>query len=211
MTNILVFGASITWGAWDREGGWVQRLRNFVDEKNISNPDYDRMIYNLGISGDTTENLLSRLENEVKTRLSEEETIIIFSIGTNDSQFVHDKNDLNIPIEKFEDNLKELIKQARKYSNKIIFIGLCPIDQSKVDPIPWAKDRAYRKELVEKFDKKIKQICKKEKIYFIGVYEKLIKEDYKKLLEDGVHPNSEGHKKIFQIVKDFLIEKEVIE
>ena len=84
MTNILVFGASITWGAWDREGGWVQRLRNFVDEKNISNPDYDRMIYNLGISGDTTENLLSRLENEVKTRLSEEETIIIFSIGTND-------------------------------------------------------------------------------------------------------------------------------
>jgi len=27
MVNILVFGDSITYGAWDEEGGWVQRLR----------------------------------------------------------------------------------------------------------------------------------------------------------------------------------------
>lgn len=29
-------------------------------------------------------------------------------------------------------------------------------------------------------------------------------------LEDGLHPNSEGHKKMFIRVKDFLIENKII-
>lgn len=56
MNNIIcVFGDSITWGAWDIEkGGWVQRLRNFVES---SSEEYIE-IYNLGVSGDNTEDLL---------------------------------------------------------------------------------------------------------------------------------------------------------
>ncbi len=212
MTNILIFGASITWGAWDKEGGWVQRLRKFIDKKNISDPNYDCMVYNLGISGDTTEDVLRRFENETKDRAGEKETIIMFSVGVNDSQFDHDKKDLRIQIEKFEENLKKLISLSKKYAPKIIFIGFNPIDQSKVDPIPWTDKikKSYRKELVEKFDNKVKQVCKEERVYFIEVYDKLIKEDYKALLEDGVHPNSKGHEKIFQIVKDFLIKNRII-
>jgi len=30
------------------------------------------------------------------------------------------------------------------------------------------------------------------------------------LLEDGLHPNSEGHKKIFESVKEFLIKNKII-
>ena len=210
MTHILIFGASITWGAWDKEGGWVGRLRKFIDEKNISDPDYNLMVYNLGISGDTTEDVLRRFENEVKERISEEETIIMFSVGVNDSQFVHDKKDLRVQIEKFEDNLKKLIKLSKKHASKIIFVGFSPIDQQKVDPLPWAESKSYRKDLIEKFDNKVKEVCKEKKIYFIEVYDKLIKGNYKKLLEDGVHPNSEGHEQIFQIVKDFLVKEGII-
>jgi len=35
--------------------------------------------------------------------------------------------------------------------------------------------------------------------------------DYKGLLEDGLHPNSTGHKKIYEIVKGFLVENRIIE
>ncbi len=210
MTNVLIFGASITWGAWDREGGWVQRLRKFVDEKNISDPNYDYKVYNLGISGDTTEDVLRRFENEAKERESAEETIIMFSIGVNDSQFVHDKKDMRVRLEKFEENIKKLIKLSKKYSSKIIFVGFSPIDQSKVDPIPWAKEKkSYRKNLVEMFDNKVKEICKEKNIYFIEVYDK-VKKGYERLLIDGVHPNSGGHEKIFQIVKEFLVKNKII-
>ena len=40
MTCLLVFGDSITYGAWDLEGGWVQRLRSFIDKKNLTDPNF---------------------------------------------------------------------------------------------------------------------------------------------------------------------------
>jgi acyl-CoA thioesterase I len=210
MTNILIFGDSIVWGAWDKEGGWAQRLRKFIDQKNISEPNYDCTLYNLGVCGDTTEDLLERFENETKARISEEERIIIFGVGTNDSQFVYSNEDLKIPIDKFGDNVKKLVDLSKKFSSKIVFLGLCPIEQSKVDPIPWAEEKkGYRKELVEQFNNKIKHVCNEKGVYFIELYEKLIKES--KILEDGVHPDSLGHKKIFLIVKNFLIKNKIIE
>ena len=63
--NVLIFGDSITWGAYDPEqGGWATRLRNYFEEK-----DNDIDVYNLGISGDTTADLLERIEIEAKSRV----------------------------------------------------------------------------------------------------------------------------------------------
>jgi len=62
--NILIFGDSITWGAYDPEqGGWATRLRNYFEAKN-----HDVDVYNLGISDDITSGLLNRVEAEVKSR-----------------------------------------------------------------------------------------------------------------------------------------------
>jgi len=205
MTNILVFGASITWGAWDKEGGWVSRLRKFIDEKNISDSDYNCMIYNLGISGDNTNYLLERLKNEVKARLSEEETIIIFSIGTNDS--AASKSEVSVSIDKFKENLKKIINIAKKHTDKIIILGLTKVDESKTNPIPWNPSVRYINENIKRYNLELKRLAEKENLNYINLFDLLGKED----LEDGVHPNSEGHEKIFQIIKDFLIGKEIIE
>ena len=53
MTLILVFGTSSTYGCWDEEGGWVQRLRKHLDKKQLTDKDSDLyyLVYNLGISG----------------------------------------------------------------------------------------------------------------------------------------------------------------
>jgi lysophospholipase L1-like esterase len=211
MVRILVFGASITYGAWDKEGGWVQRLRKFLDEKTLTDPNFYCIIYNLGISGDTTEDLLERFEFETKQRLKEEEkTIIIFAIGTNDSQFIHSQNSLRHSPQKFQNNLQKLVNLARKFSSKIIFVGLTPVDELKVDPIPWDTDKSYKNEYIQKYNEIIKSVCKKNKIYFIEILEKFVKLDYKDLLEDGLHPNSKGHQEIFEIVKDYLIQNKII-
>jgi len=61
--SILVFGDSITWGTADFEhGGWVTRL--FIELGR----DFEIDVYNLGVSGDKTPDLLERFESESKSR-----------------------------------------------------------------------------------------------------------------------------------------------
>jgi lysophospholipase L1-like esterase len=69
---------------------------------------------------------------------------------------------------------------------------------------------SYKNEYIEKFNEIIIDECSKNKVDFIEFFEKFSKLDYKKLLVDGVHPNTKGHKLIFGIVKNFLVEGKVI-
>lgn len=208
MATILVFGSSIVWGAADSEkGGWAERLKVFMGE------NYDDIdVYNLGISGNTSSDVLERCEFETKQRIKEDEgeTIMIFAIGINDSQFNHSEKNLRTSPEKFKENIHKMIEIAKNLSKKIVFVGLTPVDESKVDPIPWRSDSSYKNEYVQKFNDIVKTTCDEERIYFIEVYKILAEKGYKKLLEDGVHPNSEGHKEIFEIVNNYLRQNKIV-
>jgi len=211
MPQILVFGDSIAYGAWDKEGGWAERLKIFSNKKSIeSNLEFYCAVYNLALDGDTTENLLNRVDFEIKQRERGEEIIIIFAIGSNDSEIINSNDTFKVFPEKFSQNIKDLISVSKKYSAKIIFSGLLPVDETKVDPIPWAADRSYKNKSVKKYNDIIKSICGESKIGFIELFEEFKKMDYKNLLEDGVHPNTKGHEKIFKIVKDYLIKNKII-
>ncbi len=141
MKGFLVFGDSIVYGAWDKEGGWVQRLRKFLEEKQE-----DVLVYNLGVSGDTTDSLLERFQAEAKARLKDSEGVIIISIGVNDSHLFKNKN--CVPLEKFQQNIKRLVSLSKEISSKVIFVGLTPVDETKTTPIPWDKDRFYKNEYI---------------------------------------------------------------
>lgn len=203
MAKLLIFGDSIVYGAWDTDkGGWVQRIKSFLDEETLSESEDEYIVYNLGVSGNTTEDLLERFEFETKQRLKDdgEELIFIFAIGVNDSQFIHSKNNLRFSPEEYKDNLYKLLNLAQKFSSKIIFIGLTPVDETKT--IHWDIDKSYKNEYIQEFNEILKSFCKENNIYFVEIFEKLIKENYQDLLEDGLHPNSEGHKKIFEAIKE---------
>ena len=180
-------------------------------EGELENPELNYSVYNLGISGDSTDDLLKRFEFETKQRLhKEDEIIFIFAIGINDSQFICSKNDFSVPANKFQKNIEQLVRLSKKVSLKTVFIGLTPVDERKTMPIPWSTDKSYENEYIKKYDDIIKSICQENNIYFIDIFSEFNKLNYEKLLEDGLHPNSEGHKKIFEIIKDFLVEYKVI-
>jgi len=41
MPQLFIFGDSITWGAWDPDGGgWAQRLRKDIDNYQVANRDF---------------------------------------------------------------------------------------------------------------------------------------------------------------------------
>ena len=64
--RIAVFGASTTFGFVDTsgKGGWAGRLKRWFEAKEPG----DNALFNLGISGATTEHLLDRIKMEAKLR-----------------------------------------------------------------------------------------------------------------------------------------------
>ena len=214
--RILVFGDSVAHGFWDEQGGWVQRLKSLTDKKavkrEILSDDYVTF-YDLNISGDTTEEVLRRFEHETMARIpriGNKGLVIIFAIGFNDSYEIVDKKE-NIVLEnKFRDNLLVLISLAKKYTSKIFFVGLTPVDEPKVTRMPWTPEFSYHNEQIELYDSVIKEVCEQNNIYFIDILKEFKKQDYLELLEDGAHPNTQGHETIYEKVKSFLENKGVI-
>ncbi|MCK4745124.1 hypothetical protein KAS41_03605 [Candidatus Parcubacteria bacterium] len=197
--RICVFGDSISQGYNDyRGGGWINRLKKYFDLSN-----YDISVFNLGVSGDNTFDLLKRFNIEAKARNPE---LIIFAIGINDSQYINSKNNPSVLLSDFNKNLLKLKNLSKKFTNKIIFIGLTKVDELKVMPIPWSITKYYDNKNIKKYDLIIKNFCEKNNLPFIEMFDLLKNED----LEDGLHPNSEGHKKMFIRVRDFLIKNKII-
>jgi len=194
MSRICIFGDSIAWGSYESEGGgWADRLKNYYVAS-----DKDVQVYNLGISGDHTGRLLKRLEVEIKARVPD---IIIFAIGIRDSQFVHSESNNRIPVDKFRSNLIKLLQIAQKQTDKIIFVGLTDIDETKTDPIPWNLDESFRTKYICQYEKIIESFCNKKDVPIIKLTGLIKKED---LYDDGLHPNTSGHIKIFEKVRDYL-------
>ncbi|MCC7570397.1 hypothetical protein KO465_03565 [Candidatus Micrarchaeota archaeon] len=196
--NILVFGDSISYGAWDEKGGWVSRLKQFLHSQKIENCP---LIYNLSFSGDTSENISNRFQKEIKDRIEEdEEMVIIFAIGINDCQIINSTKKTKVSEQNFKQNIQNFISKSKEYSKKIIFVGLTPVDEAKANPVSWNEDHSYKNSYVKKYDAILKQICFENEVLFIFVYDKLTNRD----LEDGLHPNSQGHEKLFKIIKNTM-------
>lgn len=199
MNSICIFGDSTAWGAWDMEkGGWANRLWLYTGEKT----DGECEIYNLSISGGTTKTILERFQSEAKIR---EADALIFQSGGNDS-YLKGKNSSNqIPIDQFRKNLQEIIRKAKNITPNIIFIGFKNVDETKTMPVSW-KDIYYVNAEIKKYDEVMRDVCKEDSIPYLDIFGLLENEDF----EDGLHPNTAGHKKIFEKVKSFLEENKWI-
>jgi len=198
MATICVFGDSTAWGAWDLErGGWVNRLWLFLADK-----DQDINLYNLSISGGTTETILARFEAEAKIR---EADMFIFQTGGNDAAYEYREGNYLVLSDKFKANIEEIIKKAKQITDKIIFVGFNNVNEIKTKPVLW-RDIYYTNDNIKKYNEIIKEVCVEQKVLFLDVFGLLSNDD----LDDGVHPNSDGHNKIFKKVKNFLTENNFI-
>lgn len=209
--DIFIFGDSIAFGKYDFKGGWACRLNDFFETNYLAGRGGDVYVYNLSISGNQTQDILDRFESEIKPRFSDKkDTVVIFAIGLNDAAYVHSKKDNWTKFDDFKNNLECLISKARNFSDKIIFLGLTAADQGIVDPMPWDLDKSYYDDDAKKYDAALCDICQKNGVGCIPLYEKFAAGDLKKLLHDGAHPNSAGHQLIFETVRDYLLSKKII-
>lgn len=178
MAYYIIFGDSIGCGEGDPHGGWTKLLGKKYSIKNLS------------IDGATTADYLKNFP----AGLDKNSTLII-ALGVNDAAM--------ISLENYRENLIQLIKLAKKYTQDIIFIGPATVDQVKVDPVPWAPEISYKANIVQQYSKTMSQVARKEKINFIDLFNQLPPE-YIKTLDDGLHPNHTGHQMIFEIINQYI-------
>lgn len=194
MDKILcIFGDSIVWGAGDAEGGgWADRLKIY-----FQNIDAEIEVYNLGIPGNTTEDVLERFQTEAQTRGG---TIALFAIGINDSQFIQGDSEVRMTEAEFRSNILSLISEAQTLDMSIGFIGLTRVDESKTQPISWRPDIRLTNERIDLFDGIIKDVCEDKELPYLDVSEALEPID----IPDGIHPNAVGYGKLVSAVLPFL-------
>lgn len=205
--SITIFGDSITMGAGNgANGGWAGRLKRYFESKGGNH-----RLYNLGVSGDSSREILKRFDNETKARVKFKREIdrhiIVFATGLNDS-FVYLKDgNPNVTVDDFKSNIETLIEQAKSHTKEIVFINSIPVDDKL--SLDW-ENLEFTNKRVEQYNNIIKEICDKNHILFFDIYSEFSKLDYKALLIDGLHPNSKGHEKMYELIKDFLIENKII-
>lgn len=177
--KIGIWGDSIVHGVGDSEMfGWGNRVRATLFEKVE--------IYVRAIRGDTSQDLLERFEVECQSIRPE---IIIVAIGINDSSYLlKDQENTLVSLSDFESNLKKIIKIAA--SNKIIFVGLTHVDEQLVCPLVGSTTgKCYSNRIIGRFDQKIKEITASTGSEYVS----LLPHVQLHHLDDGLHPNANGH------------------
>ena len=206
MAVIYAFGDSITYGAWDISGsGWVNRLRQFLDELQEKNPKYYGLFYNLGIPGETTAGLVNRFEHEVDARERQgEEGVFIFAYGANDAAFLPAQESFRVSKEEFQANFSAVLEKAIEITKKIIVVNILPVIES-INSVPRNGKIRLNKYMAE-YNQVLTTLADKYKLQIIDVHALFLKEKYEDLFvpDDGLHPNDRGHELIFEAVKPVL-------
>ncbi|HZM64343.1 MAG TPA: GDSL-type esterase/lipase family protein [Candidatus Saccharimonadales bacterium] len=213
MKTLLVFGASITHGIGGEQGGWVDKLKNWLHQEmaDVHGAGLQCAVYELGVIGNTTRDIVGRFEVETLARIEQKDpknTYILFSAGTNDSKASSKPDNYLYTPDEFATNAQAFIRLAKEYANHVWCVGLVPVDQAKVHPKrnPLTGGTSYfENQRIHRFEEALALACKTEKIPCITLFDTAPTDWTKQYLTaDGMHPNDAGHQWIFEQVRPKL-------
>lgn len=181
MSKIIFFGDSIT----DCHRSFIRPLGNgYV--KMLDDMLEDTLI-NKGVSGDTTRDLIKRLDKDV---LKEEADTVYMMIGINDVwQRFKDayKNQWIYPKE-YKENLETIINAIQKSGKDIVLVSPFYLDLNLDDKM---------RNLTNTYQEILKGVSQEYGLQYIDVQaafdDTLEKEDVKTLSDDKVHVNKKGN------------------
>lgn len=191
--TFCVFGDSVTQASYVKSG-WADLLRQYLENKY---PNDSITFFNLGINGNTSTDIVNRFKAESEAR---NPTDIIFAYGVNDSGYFRTLDRLIVEESLFISNTKKLINQAKIITKNITFIGLTLGDDSLLKPSPGSsRGKSYDTDRVKQYNNKLKEIAENESCRFVSLIDTLQFDDFM----DGLHPNDNGHLKMFTEIKKF--------
>jgi lysophospholipase L1-like esterase len=204
--RVLVFGDSVTYGAWDPQGGWADRLKRHLhvtsatsDPKTSGGQKFQ--LLNLGIGSDTSTKVLARVEPEITARYSASwPFVFVLAVGINDSRTTNGAAETEEP--EFRHNIESVIKTFRQHGDKILIVGLTPVAQAD---LPF-KDAVFHQAAIRQYNTALKDIARAERLPFIDLFETALQDPtYMQSLDDGLHPSESGHTFLSDAIKPALM------
>jgi len=204
MKNVLVFGASIVHGVGGARGGWVDKLKTSLHRDMYGEDAAGEIceVYELGIPGATSTDVLRHIDSEAASRLERpgctpEETYIVILCGHNDSKAVDGPDNYVTAADVFEQNTNALLDIAQKHAKHVLVAGLSPVDERKVNPKvnPFNGRKSYfTNERIALFESIWEKTCKARGVAFVPIHS-LAPEDWaaRYMFTDGIHPDDKGH------------------
>lgn len=195
--NITFIGDSFVEGFGDPTNkGWVKRVCEYSCNNN---PNLALNIFNLGIRGETSGDILNRYKAVIKeNQLNEKTNILVMSFGTNDCiQYYYGSN---LDVTRSTNNLKELILKAKKQFDSILFVLPPAIAEEEIN------ERI--KSLIEMYI----PILETHKIPYINLYDALLQNEiwqYETATFDGAHPKEKGYTEFAKLIynhKNWIIQ-----
>lgn len=199
--KIIALGDSLVYGYGDPEGGgWVERLRRHWMRESDAGP----VLYNLGIRGDRTHQVLQRLEQEFRLRGELRNRLpdrLILSVGINDSARLGRPNGrLYTDLEIFHCQINHLLDKAQALC-PVLFVGMVPVNEEKM---PF-QDCLYFNHFDQYRYKEVTlRACEVRQIPYLDLFEWWMTQDsawrQSALGSDGLHPNGNGYQAILEKV-----------
>lgn len=193
--TIVFFGDSVTdtckifhpdhkYGA-----GYVSMVKTELD---VTYQDLNIKVYNEGIGGHKTEDLIARFDQDVKTK---NPNIVFLLIGINDVWHIYDRGE-KPNAKEIMNRIDLIVKKVKELNSDIVLLTpfLFPTDEYFKGLIPDFN------ELMEEFY----QYINTTNIDLIDIY-KLMGENQKiAVTKDSVHPTLYGHGIIAQAIMEYL-------
>ena len=201
--NICIFGDSIAYGAWSREGGWADRLQLALQRRTLDSGFQEYyFLYNASIPGDTSEDVARRFAVEQEAR---DPDVIVFAVGINDASSRGGRDGARVALGQFEKNMKALVEEAMTGRSReyVVVIGLTRVDEEHTTPF---ENTYFFNERIASYDTALHRICRESGARYVDVSRILASED----LADGLHPNDNGHEKMFRHILRFLDAEDVL-
>ncbi|MCT0216478.1 arylesterase [Synechococcus sp. CS-1330] len=199
--KLVALGDSGVFGWGDPlEGGWCERLRRHWMELP-SGP----VLYNLGVRGDGLERLAARLSGEVGCRGELRRQLpqgVLLGVGLNDTARVGRPDGRpQLDAEGFLFGLQQLLRKAKEIA-PVHVIGLTPVEESAM---PYAGVLWYSLADIRRYEALLEEACLEANVPFLPLLEGLLADsDWPLWLSnDGLHLNSEGHRRVFERVRSW--------
>jgi lysophospholipase L1-like esterase len=188
---VVVFGDGIAAGNADPlNGGWAGHLRLHL--KSVTSGS---RLFNFAVAGDDSSRLLERFEPQC---MASNPSIILIAVGINDTRYAEDSS--RPDNLRYSLNIERLIAQALAISRQVTFVGLTRVDERRTMPFSRDPLTNFDNELILVHDSALQRVCQMHSVTCVPMFDLLADED----LADGLHPNAEGHQKMFQRLLNFF-------
>lgn len=174
--KVLFLGDSLTAGyGIDPEKAYPNLVKDILKKEGI-----EIEVMNASISGSTSASAVSRL----KWSLRGKPDVMLLALGANDGL-------RGIKLVSTKENLKNAIKLAKSKGVKVILAGM------QIPP-------NYGPEYTKEFQKMFPDLKKEEGVTLLPFLLKDVAGQRQYNIDDGIHPNEEGHKIIAKTVAPFI-------